>query len=148
MERPDLKRHKHVRFCGLYQLARSLQFRYGLQVTFTMGFGSVPLPSACSPACDRRWLHALTRMHSSRMRTARSLIISPYLIVSHTCPPPSSCMPPLHHACPLSPHMPPPLPCMPPFAMHAPLTMHTPLCHTCPPLGNHACPPLWTDRHL
>ena len=110
-----------------------------------------------------------TRMHSSRMCTARSLIISPYLVVSHACPPPEQ------------PHMPPPgatTHAPPPGAtMHAPLgpTMHIPprTNHACPPQNNHACPPPsnhtcppweqpctpplgsnharhppWTDRHL
>ena len=55
-----------------------------------------------------------TRMHSSRMRTACSLIVSPYLIISHACPPP----PPQEQ------------PCMPPRSNHA-----------CPPGSNHAAPP-------
>ena len=83
-------------------------------------------------------------MHSSRMRTARSLIVSPYLIVSHACTPPpratthapreQPCMPPRsNHACPLGPttHTPQKQPCMPPPGA----TMHT------PPWSNHACPP-------
>ena len=73
-------------------------------------------------------------MHSSRMRTARSLTISPYLVVSvgggmlamHT---PLPCMPPAMHA----PHAPPP-------AMHAPLPRMPPTTTT------HA--PLWTDRQV
>ena len=105
-------------------------------------------------------------MHSSRMRTARSLTVSPYLVVSHACPPGATT-----HAPPEQPHMPPQgatmhtppgatthAPpeqlCMPPGAtMHAPpgATMHAPhppgsnhTCplsnHTCPPRSNHACP--------
>ena len=67
-----------------------------------------------------------TRMHSSRMRTARSLIVSPYLVVFHACPPSSPCTPPS--------------PCMPPFS-----TYPTSLRHTCPPATTHtpsnrACP--------
>ena len=107
------------------------------------------------------WLKYSTRMHSSRMCTARSLIVSPYLIVSHA--PAQS-----NHACPLAatmhppeqPRMPPPRatmhappgqpcmppleqPCMPPGAtMHAPLRSnhtHTPeQPHT--PRSNHTCP--------
>ena len=69
------------------------------------------------------------------MRTARSLIVSPYLVVSHAHPPPGATM----HA--------------PPATMHAPpgATMHTAGSnHTCPPRAtthtspsksNHACPP-------
>ena len=72
-------------------------------------------------------------MHSSRMRTARSLIVSPYLVVSHARPTGSN------HACisPEQPHMPPQeqpcmtseQPCMPPRSNHTcPLgaTTHTP----------------------
>ena len=67
----------------------------------------------------------LTRMHSSGMRTTRSLT------VCHACPL-------SHHACPPLPHTPATHapPCTPP-AMHAP-------CHTCPPAMHapwHACPP-------
>ena len=62
-------------------------------------------------------------MHSSRMGTARSLIVSRRI------------------------------PCTPPFATHGLLSMHAPLCHTCPPSPctppftthtplHHACPPL------
>ena len=52
-----------------------------------------------------------TRMHSRRMRTTRSLIVSPYLVVSHAHPPEQPCTPP------------PEQPCMP------------------PPQSNHTCPP-------
>ena len=64
-----------------------------------------------------QWKHTIrdltsrTRMHSSRMRTARSLTVSLYLIISHACPPLEQ-------------------PCMPPRSNHA---------H--PPGSNHACPP-------
>ena len=91
----------------------------------------------------------ITRMHSSRMRTARSLTVSPYLVVSHAPPPEQPCMPPReqpctppqsNHACPLEqPRMPPRSnhACPPPRA-----TMHGPRSnHTCPPWSNHA-PPL------
>ena len=105
-----------------------------------------------------------TRMHSSRMRTAHSLIVSPYLIKipMHAPPschahPPSPCMPPLHHACPPSPHTPlspctppqlphtPPSPCMlPPSPCMPPSPCTPPFCHACPPFttppGNHAHP--------
>ena len=93
-------------------------------------------------------------MHSSRMRTARSLTdrISWYqaggvhgmhvprhahLPPGHACPPPHMpppCMPP-HHACP------PWHACSP--TMHAPLAMHTP--RTCTPPG-HARPALPVNR--
>ena len=77
-----------------------------------------------------------------RVHTARSWIVSPYLVVSHThspgeqphMPPPAATMhnPPSNHACP------------PPRATtHAPpvATMHNPPSnHACPPQSNHACP--------
>ena len=67
-----------------------------------------------------------TRMHSSRMRTVRSLI------VSHRIPhkPPLPRMPPFHHT-----H--PPSPCMLPFAPY-PLCHACPLCYECPPFATHA----------
>ena len=81
-------------------------------------------------------------MHSSRMRTARLLTVSQYLVVSvgvgdmharhipcHAFPLP--CMPPAMHA----PRHAFPLPCMPP-AMHIPLPCIPPY-HACP---HHACP--------
>ena len=64
-------------------------------------------------------------MHSSRMRTARSLTVSPYLAISYACPPEQPCMPPWEQPC----TSPPEQPCMPPQSNHAcPLraTMHTP----------------------
>ena len=65
-------------------------------------------------------------MHSSRMRTARSLTVSPYLVVSHAHPPlEQPCMPPREQ------------PCMPPLGA----TMHAPQEQPCmPPQSNHACP--------
>ena len=96
-------------------------------------------------------------MHSSRMRTARSLIVSPYLVISHTLtplppratthprrtttqPPPRS-----NHTCP------PEQPCMPPQSNHAHppgATMHAlpsnhahPTPDQPPPRSNHARPP-------
>ena len=86
-------------------------------------------------------------MHSSRMRMARSLIVSPYLIMSHACSPGSN------HTCP------------PGATMHAPLgaTMHAPKSnHAHPPEkpctpprsnmhapgSNHACPPGATTHAL
>ena len=133
------------------------------------------------PCCKRRCPFMTlfnTRMHSSRMRTARPLIVSPYLVVSHACPPPREqpCMPPpgSNYACPPpqeqpctpppeQPHVPlprsnhacpPEQPCTPPQAtMHAPLgaTMHAPLGATmhAPPGSNYARPPCGqNDRHV
>ena len=72
-------------------------------------------------------------MHSSMMGTARSLIVSPYLVVSHACPPFI-----MHVSLPMhAPHS----PCMPPFAMHAPSNHAHPLATTHPTPSNHACPP-------
>ena len=75
----------------------------------------------------------LIRMHSSRMHTARSLIVSPYVVISHACSP-FTMHAPLSHACPSSPHTHPCHTCSP-FTMHA-----NPLCHACPLLC-HTCPP-------
>ena len=104
------------------------------------------------PVSLRGWVVNIneTRMHSSRMRTARSLIVSPYLVISHVCPPPGATM-----------HAPPEQPCTPPGATtHAPpeqprmppgATMHPPQEQPCtpppeqpctPPPSNHAHPPL------
>ena len=79
-----------------------------------------------------------TRIHSSRMRTTRSLTESRSICwrgggcACHACPLPCMSLPCMHpamhaplpctlpcHTCPL-PRMPPPPPCMPPPAMHAP----------------------------
>ena len=60
------------------------------------------------------------RMHSSRMRTARSLTASPYLVVSHACPPPGATM----HAPPEQPHTPPRA--TPPGATTCPLPLEQP----------------------
>ena len=68
-------------------------------------------------------------MHSSRMRTARSLILSPYLVISDARPPRHAAL--LHHACPL-------LPCMPPFTTHPPFTRHAPQQPHMPPATTHA----------
>ena len=72
---------------------------------------------------------AQIRMHSSRMRIARSLTVS--CCILHN--------PPGNHACP------PLQPCMPPTTMHTPTTT-SPHNHAHPPAtthapGNHACPP-------
>ena len=101
-----------------------------------------------------------TRMHSSRMRTARSLIVSPYLIVSHAHPPLGAtlqapreqphtpqeqpCTPPQEQPCT------PPWeqPCTPPRAtMHTPrATMHPSWSnHAGPPGSNHTHPLLWME---
>ena len=78
-------------------------------------------------------------MHSSRMRTARSLIVSPYLVVSHAHPPrsnharqPGATM----HAPPGATMHAPKQPCMPPRSNH-----------TCPLGSNHACPLLGATTH-
>ena len=95
------------------------------------------------------------KMHSSRMRTARSLTVSPYLIVSHTCPPRIN-----HAHPPEEPRMPPPpratmhaLPgsnhaCPPGATTHAPpQSNHTPPEQPrTPPWSNHACPPRATTH--
>ena len=84
-------------------------------------------------------------MHSSRMHTARSLIVSPYLVVSHACPPwEQPCMPPQsNHAPPLgaTTHAPPEQPCMPPCLG---AIMHT---HTPPPRSKHTCHPPRATMH-
>ena len=107
----------------------------------------------------------LTRMHSSRMRTARSLTVSRSICWGVCMPPamhapchthPLPCMPPtLPCTPPPLPHTPHPPPHMPPNPPHAcPL----PHCHACPqrtcppplphtPSHGHAHPPPWTDRH-
>ena len=75
-----------------------------------------------------------TRMHSSRMRTARSLTVSRHIL----CTPPSNHA---HHPCDYAC---PPQPCMPPATMHAPLqpcmlpaTTHTPTTTHAPPATTH-----------
>ena len=59
----------------------------------------------------------LKRMHSSRIRSARSLAVSHSICWGHAC-----------HACPL-PHMPPCHACPPP---HMPSLPCTPHCYACP----------------
>ena len=97
-------------------------------------------------------------MHSSRMRTARSLTISRHVLCmppatmhgprNHACPP-QLCTPP-YHACPPQPCM-PPLSCMPPCNHACPPYHACPHNHTCPlppptthapPPATHACPPV------
>ena len=73
-------------------------------------------------------------MHSSRMRTARSLTVSRSICWrGHAC---HTCLPAMHaplpHMCPFNVL---PVPHMPPSTTHAP-AMHTP-CHACPP-ATHA----------
>ena len=88
-----------------------------------------------------------TGMHSSRMRTARSLTISHSIChvhppatrpSCHTCPPTMNAP---HHACPL-PHTPPtmhaPPPCMPLCHAHPAPTTHAPPCHGRPPCGQNS----------
>ena len=92
------------------------------------------------------------------MRTARSLTVSRYLVISHACPPGATthapeqpCTPPQQPCIPLEqPHM------SPRATTHAPPRSN----HACPPRSNHACPlgatthtpweqpcmtPLWTE---
>ena len=100
-------------------------------------------------------------MHSSRMRTACLLTVSPYLVISHArlpwsnhaCPTEQLCTPAQSnyacpprattHASPGQPHMPPQKqPCTSPQSNHAcPLgaTMHA-------PQSNHAHPPRATTH--
>ena len=88
-------------------------------------------------------------MHSSRMRTTHSLIVSPYVIISHTCPPPiCHACPPFTTHTPLLPCMPAPfLPCMPPFTIHTPLLPHMPPYNHAHPLAiMHA--PLPATTHI
>ena len=81
----------------------------------------------------------ITRMHSSRMHTARSLTVSPCLIISHACPPPQS-----NHTCPPSNNAgpPPEQPCMPPRA-----TTHIPRATMYALQSNHACTPPRATTH-
>ena len=89
-------------------------------------------------------------MHSSRMRTARSLTVSRRVL----------CTPPDNHACPLQPCT-PQQPCMPlcnhacpPATMYAPLavthvppmTTHAPCNHTHPPATMHTPQQLHTPN--
>ena len=91
-------------------------------------------------AREKKTFSNVTRMHSSRMCTARSLTVYHGICLgghawhAHCHAHPFPCMPPATHA----PCHTCPLPCMPP-------AMHTP-CHACPPathacLPCHACPP-------
>ena len=80
----------------------------------------------------------LTRMHSSRMRTTRSLTIS--CSICHAHPPAMhapfhACHPPATHA---------PLPCTSPC--HAWCPCHTHPCHACPP-ATHAPPATYAPCH-
>ena len=82
------------------------------------------------------------------MRTARSLTVSLYLVISHACPPPPRAtmhapleqprMPPSNHACP------PEQPCMPPGSNHT----HPPE-QPCmpPPRSNHTWDPTPRSNH-
>ena len=78
----------------------------------------------------------VTRMHSKRMHTARSLTVSRHIPctppttmhapANHTWPP-ATMHAPHGHACPLQPHTPPPpQPRMSPATMHPPATRHAP----------------------
>ena len=98
----------------------------------------------------------ITRMHSSRMRTARSLTVSDHIPCTHprhhACPP-TTMHAPCNHACPPATMHTPLQPHTPPTTMHAPhnhtcppqprippTTTHAPCNHAHPPC-NHACPP-------
>ena len=88
--------------------------------------------SACVRAASSQTVLQLnnkTRMHSSKMRTARSLTVSRSICRGHAW---HACLPAMHaprHACPPLPHMPPAMHAPP--AIHAP-SMHTPLSHMPP----------------
>ena len=103
-------------FFGTYSISKS-----GISCTKYIFFRRSSLPETAASETT------LTRMHSSRMRTARSLTVS--RSICHACPlcytHPSPC-----HACP-PPCMPPAMHTHPHHAMHAPPTMHAP--HACPP---------------
>ena len=113
-------------------------------------------PKTCCTFYFIRNIKIRTRMHSSRMRTARSLTVSRRIprtppprpcmpLHNHTCPP-QPCMLPGNHACPRQPHMPlatmyaPQQPCTPLATTHAPLPPAT--THACPPQQPHMPPPL------
>ena len=73
-----------------------------------------------------------TRMHSSRMHSTRSLIISLYLVVSHTHPRSNHARPPEQPRIPLG------------ATMHAPRSNHAcphPRSNHALPGSNYACPP-------
>ena len=92
----------------------------------------------------------ITRMHSSRMRTAHSLTISHRK--KYACPLEQPCTPPratMHaprsnHACPpgATTHAPRSNHAHPPRSNHACPPRSN---HTRPPTSNHAHPPLWTE---
>ena len=122
------------------------------------------------PRLEVLWLNLkqnITRMHSSRMRTARSLIVSPYLVISqapppqsnHAHPPGSNHTPPraTMHAPPQSNHTCPPRATMqPPEQPHTPRSNHAhpsqeqpcmpPPEQPHPPRSNHTCPPVATTH--
>ena len=77
-----------------------------------------------------------TRMHSSRMRTARSLTVSRRILRR---PPPQPRIPPGNHARPSGNHAHPPATMhAPSTTMHAPQQPCTPHNHTCPLATTHA----------
>ena len=146
-----------------------------LENGFAIQFWVTPLfpIRAVSLASSQRWhwrsVYAAkiikTRMHSSRMRTARSLTVSCHILCMppppHNHTPPPAIHAPCNHTCPPN-HTSPPTTMHPPATMHAPsnyappATMHTPRNHACPPTtmhappqphmppSNHACPPATT----
>ena len=102
------------------------------------------------------WMTLWTRMHSSRMRTTRSLTVSRRILCTtppatthaplatmHT--PQQPCMPPSNHAHPLATTHVPSNHTRPPATMHAPLAArHAPWQPHMPP-GSHAHPPATTQ---
>ena len=98
----------------------------------------------------------ITRMHSSRMRTARSLTVSRRILCTpphnHAWSPGNHAHPPGNHAHPQQPRTPPNNHTPPGNHACPPATTHTPSNHTCPlqqPCtlpSNHTCPPLATTH--
>ena len=98
----------------------------------------------------------ITKMHSSRMHTDRSLTISrsachtyplpctsmlPHMTPCHACPPATHTSYHTHqpcHVCPLPHTLPDPLPFMPPC--HTPHPHHSPPCHAHLPLVDRQTP--------
>ena len=93
----------------------------------------VPLsPIFFSVSCSLRQTLCQTRMHSSRMRAARSLTVSCRIpcMSPPPCMPPTTMHAPRNHACPLQP-------CMPPRSTHPLGSTHTPQKHAHPPGSTH-----------
>ena len=115
-----------------------------------------PRVQILSFSCSFRQKNCKTRMHSSRMRTTRSLTVSHCALCmppSNHAHPPATMHAPCNHACPLqTTHTPgnhacspatthaPQQPHMPPTIMHTPCQPCMPLQQPHMPPGNHACP--------